>query len=257
VNDSIKAILSRVFSEKYVNHAAVADNVFLLLMYRFAYPFAYLLNKIRLSPNNITTQSLVFTVLSFFALIFDDGWIFFTLFWGMAVLLDFCDGTVARMANKVSKTAFRYDHMSDIFKIYLVVLGVGVRNDDPIFWVLCSTLVFSYTYSEVLSHDLKSAEMKNQTTVNSSAVTVEGPLRRTRIRERFTFIGIVAKEFPFILKLLQAMYGALVSFNGHTLLFFFTFPIGGWVTRTTLIYLISLTAISSVSSINKLRQFSR
>ncbi len=253
-------MINRIFSEKYVNQAAVRGNFVLLLMYRFAYPFAVLLNKLHLSPNQITTQSLVFSVLAFIALVYDDGWVLFSVFWGMTVLLDFCDGTVARMTDRVSKTSFRYDHMSDTFKIYLVVLGVGIRYNDMLFWVLSSTLVFSYAYSEILSHDLKNALMKEQA-ADSLAIPAVNPIRKKRIREQFFVAGFFLKKFPLVANLLKEawvnLYTALFGFNGHTLLLFFTFPIGGWVTKITLIYLISLTVISSVSGINKLRHISR
>ena len=90
-------IINHVFSEKYVNHVAVADNVVLMMMYRFAYPFAYLLNKLHLSPNQITTQSLVFTILAFLSLSYDKGWGLFSFFWGMAVLLARAAGPQAKV----------------------------------------------------------------------------------------------------------------------------------------------------------------
>ena len=121
----MKKIINRIFSEKYVTPGA---NVIQLLMYRIAYPFAVLLNKLHLSPNQITTQSLVFSILAFIALIYDEGWVWFSIFWGVSLLLDFCDGTVARMANKVSKTAFRYDHMSR-FGVGFDILRLGGESD--------------------------------------------------------------------------------------------------------------------------------
>ena len=249
-------IINRIFSAKYVNHIAVANNAILMVMYRFAYPFAYLLNKLHLSPNQITTQSLVFTILAFIALIYDKGWGLFSLFWGMAVLLDFCDGTVARMANKVSKSAFRYDHMSDIFKIYLVTLGVGIRYDNLLFWILSSTLIFSYTYSEILSHDLKNIMTQKQNDDSTSSPS-NGKAEKRRIRERFVLAGVVVEKFPLMVSVVRNTFAAIIGFNGHTLLVFFTFPIGGWVTMVALIYLISLTAMSSISGINSLRRISR
>lgn len=252
----MKKIINRIFSEKYVTPGA---NVIQLLMYRIAYPFAVLLNKLHLSPNQITTQSLVFSILAFIALIYDEGWVWFSIFWGVSLLLDFCDGTVARMANKVSKTAFRYDHMSDTFKIYLVVLGVGIRYEDMLFWILCSTLIFFYGFSEILAHDIKNITTKKQI-IDSLAASVIDPIRKKRIRERFLIIGYFLKKFPFLaslIKKLQAVVNVIFTFNGHTLLIFFTFPIGGWVTKITLIYLIYLVMISSISCISQLKHINR
>lgn len=256
----MKKIIDRIFSEKYVNHDAVVGNDLLLLMYRLAYPFAVLLNKLHLSPNQITTQSLVCSILAFVALIYNDGWVWFSIFWSLMVLLDFCDGTVARMTDKISKTAFRYDHMSDIFKIYLVVLGVGIRNNDMLFWVLSSTLIFFYGYFEILAHDLKNITMRKQM-IDSSAASAINPARGKRIRERFFIIGFFMEKFPLIVsrikEIYKKIYVVLNTFNGHTLLFFFAFPVGGWVTKITLIYLIYLTVIGSISCINRLRHINR
>ena len=58
--------IDRVFSDKYANHTALGDNLILLLMYRFAFPFSCILNRLQFSPNQITTIS---TLLAIFAAI--------------------------------------------------------------------------------------------------------------------------------------------------------------------------------------------
>lgn len=221
----MKKILNRLFSDKYVNHAAVVDNIVLLLMYRFAYPFSVLLNKLRLSPNQITTQSLVFAILAFAALILDEGWVLFWICWGMAVLLDFCDGTVARMANKVSKSAFRYDHMSDLFKIALILLGVGLRYDDYFVWALAFSASFVFVYSDLLNHELGCIAKhgaKAQRISNGSEVTFIPNVRR---RDRYRIVAWVVR-YDLLLKIYKNTYAALLTVNGHTLLLFLLFPFG-------------------------------
>lgn len=249
----MKKVIDRIFSEKYVTPGT---NVIQLLMYRFAYPFAVLLNKLHLSPNQITTQSLVFAILAFIALVYDDGWIWFSIFWGVSVLLDFCDGTVARMTDTVSKMAFRYDHMSDVFKIYLVVLGVGIRYDEMLFWILSATLIFFYGYFEILAHDLKNTTTRKQI-IDSIATSAVNPIGKERLRERFFVIGFFLEKFPVVANLIKEIYVVFTTFNGHTLLLFFAFPLGGWVTKIALVYLIYLTVTGSISCINKLRHVSR
>lgn len=217
-------IIGRIFSEKYVNHAAVVDNIILLLMYRFTYPFAALLNKLHLSPNQITTQSLVFAIFSFAALVFDDGWILFSVFWGMTVLLDFCDGTVARMANKVSKSAFRYDHMSDLFKISLIILGVGLRYDDYLVWPLAFSVSFVFMYGDALNRELRFTKLLAKTQQSSTASEVSSS-PNVRLRERHRIVAWVVK-CDYLLKIYKNTYAALFTVNGHTLLLFFIFPFG-------------------------------
>lgn len=252
----MKKIINHLFSDKYVNHKAVVNNDLLLLMYRTSYPFAVFLNKLRLTPNQITTQSLIFSILAFFALVYDEGWVWFSLFWGISVLFDFCDGTVARMTDRVSKTAFRYDHMSDTFKISLLVLGVGIRNNNMFFWILCATLIFLYTFSEILSHDLSNAVRSRQNINLSICIDTNNAFKKI-ISERYFLVGIVIEKFPSLINSLKKIYYAVFSFNGHTLLCFFAFPIGGSVTKITFLYLMFLTMASSMSSINSLRSIRR
>lgn len=239
-----------------MNHGAVVGNVMLLLMYRFAYPFAVLLNKLGLSPNQITSCSLGFSIAAFLSLVFDEGWGLFAIFWAGSVLFDFCDGTVARMTNRVSKSAFRYDHMSDIFKINLVIFGVGIRNDVALYWVLCCIFMFCYTYSELVDHDLNTA-LARTGKKNSSGQTEIQPERREQRQDKSGFAGLLKKKFPLGIRIFNNLYTMIIGFNGHTLLVFFALPLGGRVTVTALLYLIFITAIYALRCINTLRHMSR
>ncbi|WP_301102024.1 CDP-alcohol phosphatidyltransferase family protein [Propionivibrio sp.] len=252
----MKQIIDRIFSERYVNHGAVVGNVVLLLMYRFAYPFAVLLNTLRLSPNQITSCSLMFSIAAFLSLVFDEGWRLFAIFWSGSVLFDFCDGTVARMTNKVSKSAFRYDHMSDIFKINLAVFGVGLRNDVTLYWVLCCIFIFCYTYSELVDHDLNTALARTGNKIPSGRPEIQ-PLRQGQTQEKSGLVSLLKINFPFTIQILSNVYAMIIGFNGHTLLVFFTFPFGGWVTTTALLYLIFITIFYASRCINTLRHMSR
>jgi hypothetical protein len=218
-------IIGRIFSDKYVNHKAVVGNVVLLLMYRFAYPFAVLLNKLNLSPNQITTQSLLFSILAFAALVFDEGWILFSIFWGMTVLLDFCDGTVARMTDKVSKSAFRYDHMSDLFKISLVLMGVGLRYNDQLIWMLAFSASFGFMYGDILNPTLGRIEKYVAQTQQLSSNNEASVRSNVRMRDRYSIIAWVAK-YDVLFKICINTFSALLAINGHTLLLFLLFPFG-------------------------------
>lgn len=249
-------IINRIFSEKYVNHGAVVGNVVLLLMYRFAYPFAVLLYKLGLSPNQITSCSLGFSVAAFLSLVFDEGWGLFAIFWTVSVLFDFCDGTVARMTNRVSKSAFRYDHMSDIFKINLVIFGVGLRNDITLYWVLCCTFMFCYTYSELVDHDLNAALARAGKKKSSGQPEIQ-PVRQEPGQGKSGFAGLLKEKFPLGIRIFNNLYTMIIGFNGHTLLVFFALPLGGLITIIILLYLISITAIYALRCINTLRHMSR
>jgi len=228
----LNKLVNRVFSNKYVNHAAVVNNFILLAMYRFAYPFAVLLNRLHLSPNLITTFSLLFSILSFCALVFDQGWVLFSVFWSLTVLLDFCDGTVARMANKVSKSAFRYDHMSDLVKISLVIMGVAVRYDDLVIWLLAFAASFLFMYSDALNRELHFAARLQKPIGNEDT-----PAAAVRLRNRYRVIAW-AVRYDFLINAYNSLQAILLTINGHTLLLFFIFPFGPEISILGFMYLI-------------------
>ena len=224
-NKFMRKIIDRVFSDKYVNHKAVVGNVVLLLMYRFVYPFAVLLNKLNLSPNQITTQSLVFSILAFAALVFDEGWILFSIFWGVSVLLDFCDGTVARMANKVSKSAFRYDHMSDLFKIPLVIMGSGLRYENSLIWILAFSASFCFLYADILNQTIGCIAKHVAQPQKLSSNSKNSLGLNSRMRDRYRIVAWIVKS-DLLFKLIKNTRTVLLTINGHTLLVIFLLPFG-------------------------------
>ncbi|MDD2892310.1 MAG: CDP-alcohol phosphatidyltransferase family protein [Halothiobacillaceae bacterium] len=237
----MKRIINRIFSDAYANHKAIGNNFVLLIMYRFAYPFAVALNKLRLTPNQITTLSTAFAFLAFIALIRDDGWVLFSIGWGTSVLLDFCDGTVARMADKVSKTAFRYDHMSDLFKISLIILGAGIRYNDTLVWVVAFSACFAFLYGDALNREVHLAI--NRSPSGENAVPF-GQGERSGAGDR---AAAWLSGYGTLYALVKNIRAALLTVNGHTLLLFFIFPFGAEIVVWGFAYLIliELRAIRS------------
>lgn len=230
---------SRIFSDKYVPPNV---NAVQLLLYRLAYPLAVLLNRLHLSPNQITTLSLATSVLAFIALACDEGWGWFAIFWGITVSLDFCDGTVARMTGRISKAAFRYDHMSDLFKIFLLFPGTGIRYDDSLVWIVSTSVLFLYMYFTVLNHELnhvrKFAAKFNPPPAADIARMQNPPVAgpHSRFRERYRVVGWLAR-YDWPLRFVHWLWNAshdgwratrtmLLTINGHTLLLFFVLPLG-------------------------------
>ena len=254
------SLITQIFSEKFVNRAAIGNNLTLLTMYRFAFPFAVLLNRFGFSPDQITTLSLVSAFLALLTLVLHASAEWFCLFWGLTVLFDFCDGTVARMSSRIATRAFRYDHMSDILKMGLVVLGVAIRFDETILWGLCLTFLFVYLYSEIVSHDLThTLALASVAVMNSSNEPHLSQEQQyaPRLRERIPLVRFVVNRMPFLYKILQQIHVALTTFNGHTLLVFLVLPIGGMVTYIAMIYLSLLALRSCVSDIRTLWQMRR
>jgi phosphatidylglycerophosphate synthase len=221
-----------VFSDRYSNHAAIGNNVLLAWMYRFAYPFAVMLSAMRLSPNQITTLSIAFTIAAAYILATGGDGRLFVLLWGLALLMDFCDGTVARMTNKVRKTAFRYDHTSDLFKFFLIILAVGLRYDDRVIWLFALSALFLFMFYMVINHDLSSVRRQLTQTV-LSAHHQASDLRLAGRGRRF----------------FKALYAALMTINGHTLLLMFVFPFGRSFALVGMGYLASVSLFRVAVSI--------
>ena len=252
----MRNIINNLFSDRYVNHAAVVNNAFLLLMYRVAYPFAVLLIKLRLSPNKITTLSLIFSILAFTALIYDEGRVWFVFFWSMTVLLDFCDGTVARMVNNVSKSAFRYDHMSDLVKISLVILGVGFRYDDYWIWCIAFVTSFVFLYSDILNYQFEYASRKTSAIKALIAEVENGVAPRVRLRDRSWIVAWIGK-YEWMVKGIVNLYSALLTVNGHTLLVFLMFPMGKEHAMYTCLYLVFISSLAIRSNVSALIKMKR
>lgn len=226
------SLLARVFSDRYVNEAAIGSNLLLLAMYRFAYPFALLLGWLRLSPNVITTLSLLCALVSALSLVFESGAVFFAVFWGFAVLLDFCDGTVARMTGTVREIAFRYDHFSDLIKIFFVILGVGYRYNGQLIWGGCLTTSFAFMFYVVINHDLGATRQRLRVSQNDQV-------------SRCSAAGL---RWPLLV--MPALKAALLTINGHTLLVFFLMPFGRSEAIIGLGYFLALSALRAARCVN-------
>ena len=251
----MSSIINKIFSDKYVNQVAVVDNIVLLYMYRFAFPFSVFLKTLNLSPNIITTLSFLFSTGALIALIYDDGWALFASFWGASLLLDFCDGTVARMTNNISKSAFRYDHNSDLIKIYLIIIAVGVRYDDYLVWVFSLSSLFFIMYYTILNHDL-GCITKNTSKENSTVNVNELSVSTHRLRDRYRIISWLV-TYNSLIVLYKNLFNAMFTINGHTLLLFFLFPFGTESAIFVFLYLIFLSLIGIKSRISTLLSINR
>lgn len=239
----MKKILSTLFSDQYANRTAIGNNFLLLLMYRFAYPFAVILSRIGLSANTITTMSVILSVMASFSLIQDDEPWMFIIFWGCALLFDFCDGTVARKTKTTRKTAFRYDHTSDLCKIFIVILAVGIEYQHLYVWILSISALFMFLFYVVLNHDLNIVRQKNKE-VESKVISKDS---------NNNSYATLAEGGKF--DLIKASYAAFLSINGHTLLVFFLFPFGINWALIGLTYLATLSLFRSLICIHFLKTY--
>lgn len=241
-------IIDKLFSDEYINKNAAKNNIIIYLLGRLSYPFAVVFTKIGVTPNQITTLSTLLGISSAVALVYDSGWKLFVLFWAFSLLFDFCDGTVARMTSQVGKTAFRYDHTSDLFKIFIVILGVSIRYNDVFLWAVSMSASFFFMFFTVLNHDYSFVaritnlvdEKKEATSIGNDEISLKQKIKDYISDSNFEFIVI-------------NIYMIIFTINGHSLLVFLLFCFGRDTSLSVMIYLMLLSIKGAYQNINKLK----
>ena len=119
------------------------DSFFISLSYYLGPVF----KQNKLTPNMLTTLSLIFGLLSIYSIEknkFKLGAIFYILMY----FLDCCDGNFARRYNMESKLGDYYDHIKDSI-IFILLLIVLVRNNTykglRLVWIISCFVVLSLT----------------------------------------------------------------------------------------------------------------
>ncbi|MFV0665039.1 CDP-alcohol phosphatidyltransferase family protein [Denitromonas sp.] len=222
-----------MFSNPHSKPEAIKHNPLNRFLYDFSYPFAKFFASLGCTPNHLTWLSNFSAVISAIALAWKaPAWVFI-ISWLSSVVLDFSDGTVARMIGKRSKNAFRFDHMSDLAKISIVLISAGLYHNTKYTWLLCSAALFSFMYYSILNHELKAAN----SSINS-ALLVENPN---------TFLNELKAN-----KILLTAYTTLGCINGHTLLILLALPFGPTPVSIALVYLILVSLFGSALRIRRL-----
>lgn len=112
---------------------------------------AYIVNNTKITPNQITTGSLVVKLLSaVFFFLGPAGYLFAAFFYWLAYMLDCVDGTVARLRGTSSLYGGYYDAFTDYFAELLIVVALSysfqqVEQRDSIY-VLSTVYMFLYMY---------------------------------------------------------------------------------------------------------------
>ncbi len=229
------------FSDKFINKGASKNNIVVYFLGRLTYPMSLIFSKMGVTPNQITTLSTFFAILSAIALVYSDNYVLFMTFWSISSLLDFCDGTLARMTGQVRATAFRYDHTSDLFKIFVIILSVAIRFDDIVLWVISMLSIFLFMFYGVLSYELEYVKKSIQKNVNEK-VDIK-PFKKSQASSSLLF--------------LKNIYFIVFTIKGHTLLLFLLFSLGKEWAIFFLIYFSLLSIISVFVNITSRRSLSK
>ena len=198
----------------YFNSASL-NNVLIWVISLIVFPLSKFFVSIKISPNNLTFFSLLLTIFAFYYLI-NDNYLYFTLFWTGNVILDFCDGQVARLSRKVNKSAFRFDHLSDIIKISLILLGLAIYYKNDNLWIVIFITNFNFLFYIILNHSV-------QKTVNLN-------------KKNNHFFFNYFKSENILIAIIKILIPVMTKFNGHSLLLLFFLPINIKMCLIILIY---------------------
>ncbi len=110
----------------------IYENPFDLLLLRFIDTHLDVYNDLCITPNMVTTMSLIVSLVSIYSL-YNKQFILSGILWIVSYYFDCVDGKLARKFNKVTKFGDYYDHISDTFKAILLVY-ILYTNTDPAYF---------------------------------------------------------------------------------------------------------------------------
>ena len=236
---------------KYSNRDAL-HNPFQICLYAIAYPIAVIFKTIRFSPNLVTIISTIFAILAFVSLT-KGNLLLFCIFWGISYLLDYTDGTLARLTNNIGKSALRIDHISDQLKIIMIFLGFGIYYDCKEFWILTflsSAIFLFYSFlNHELSNNLKFSRLQPS---NDNEENKIKNTSRIKLIRRYLLRKSLLIRYLYIFT-----FGTVCLINGHTLIIFFFIPFSYEYAVYLLIYFITICLVHSYHravSLSRLRK---
>ena len=131
--------------KKYFTKNSSTNFIILIISY-ISYPLSLILKKTPFSANLITLNSLFFGIFSIYFIIFKNNFSLFLLFFYFSIILDFCDGQVARMKRTVNETEFDLDINVDLLKNCIIFTSIAYFYNDAFYWICTCLLIFLYTY---------------------------------------------------------------------------------------------------------------
>ena len=243
---------------KFAKKDAIQNNQLQKFLYLLGYLFAISAKKFSLTPNSLTLISCIFTSLAFTALVIKNfyGFIFF---WLIAYVLDYADGTLARMKQIKPKSSLRVDHMSDLFKISLIFLGIAIYYNNQIVWTLTFVTSASFLLYNILNHDLGHYQKLSLLLSNYSKTNknINTPKLKKEKKDSFYRLKLLINERPFLKKFILNFYSIFFVINGHTLIIFFFIPVNQNLAIILLTYFILINIYNSLFRLKQLSSFKR
>jgi len=242
---------------KFSNKDAIGINPIQKLLYKLAYPIAKISSKFGLTPNILTLISFIFTIFAFISLV-KNYLLSFILFWFVAFILDYADGTLARMTSSKGKTALRYDHISDLLKISLIFLGFGLYYDNQLIWILTFSSAVLFLFYTVLNHELDF--VLKITALSTKSLNIKLNKDKKKKLTLISQIKLLIKKKIFLKNFILTFLSVFFYVNGHTLLIFFFIPLNFNFAIILLTYFILITIFHSIQRakiLNKLKKIKK
>jgi len=108
----------------------LAENPIVWILYRISYPLAHLFWRLHFKANFVSALSVVTALAAALFLVASRNLALFAVAWTLSIILDFCDGMVARMSGTANTSAFKLDHFLDLIKFSLITLAIGMYWDS-------------------------------------------------------------------------------------------------------------------------------
>ena len=162
------------------------DNLFQLIIYGVAYPFALLFKFLNLTPNTITLFSFILFIISKILLL-NNYTLLFIVFWYISHFLDYVDGTLARITGNKTKILLRLDHLSDVVKIQITFYTLSIYYNTLEVWSFFLIFNLFFWIKEIIKQQYDFNLLSHKLNINS-------PKKPNRIIENlknilFTFNG--------------------------------------------------------------------
>ena len=112
------------------------------ILYNIAYDLGKIFIKLNITPNMITTMSLLFALTGIYKIYNQDYKIGAVLYF-IAFFFDCMDGGYARTYNMTSKFGDKYDHFSDWLKALLLIICIlllKIKNETKILLAIISII---------------------------------------------------------------------------------------------------------------------
>lgn len=177
------------------------ENLVVLALYRITLPVSRHFARWGFHPDLISVASVISTVIACVAFLGRAQVVTFMACWTLAILLDFCDGVVARLRGLAGRSRLDLDPLLDILKLALVIVSFSHYWSSRIVNMV-SVIALSLWTTFVYLNSTYAVE--TQDSLRPSVVTVD------------TQLSGIERNFTNLLSRLILI--PLATFNAHSLL---------------------------------------